>query len=237
MSSGDYTSTFLKKLREYERLMKFASYRYSVPGLDPDDMYQEALLILDKMLRKYDFDPDSSDFRKMFKTELWHGLWNVMHRYKVSKRSWKKVVHFDYHDLDTKGPLDSRVSIEAVSSNSTPETHVIASQANKEIEKFIQTLTERLDDDAQRVLAEILNPKSWDEIPEEFKENQFGDDYWRTPKKKVPLHVIAYMLDWSHIRVRRAMRRIRREAKELGGELGLPLISAAKSRHRRKRAD
>ena len=39
-------TSFLTQLKEYETLIKFASWRYHIPGrLDPEDLYQEGISV------------------------------------------------------------------------------------------------------------------------------------------------------------------------------------------------
>ncbi len=272
---GNHTAVFTRKLKEYESLIRYASRRYQIRGvLDPDDLYQEGLLILDKMLRpgvhdyEHEFDPDSVDFRKMFKTELWHGLWKVLQKCKAQKRDWKKIVHKDYSQLEKNAsrsgrcgaPTDDQVGLDLVGSLSdasyvggssdrslsdklagdvfshglNPEQQLEAREYIEDLDEFIDTLICRLDDEARVVLSELLYPRDWDEIPDDCKTNGYEDEYWRVPKR-VPQHVLARMLDWPLIRVRRSISRIRKHAAAIGEELNMPRVAAGfKKRKRRK---
>lgn len=269
MATGDRDEVFLQKLREFEGLIRYASRRYHIPGvLDPDDLYQEGLLILDKMLcddYAYVLDPDSIDFKKMFKTELWHGLWKVLQKCKTQKRDWKKLIGKDFSQLersassskrgarleDKRIPLNfdqgdqsfndttfrstwNRTLEEAISSGLNPEQFLELQEKISEVDNLLDILIERLDDEARIVLIELLHPRSWDEIPTEYKTNGTRDDYWRVPRK-VPQHVLARILGWPLIRVRRAVSRIRRHAGALGDELGFDLIAVAGLKKRRRR--
>lgn len=228
-----YEALFIRKLQEWEGLIKFASRRYSVPGvLDPEDLYQESLIILDNMFRKYDFEPDSDDFRKMFKTELWHGLWHVLQRTKASKRDWKRLVPKDYSDMENESTCGDRdVAPGHVMSTDNPELAYAEKEAHEAVDKLIDLLVERLDDEAKVILNEMLHPRSWDDIPEEFKFTGREEVYWRTPKH-IPQHTIAEVLGWPLIRVRRAAKRVRRQAKALGEELGLDILAAVEFQRR-----
>ncbi len=106
---GDHCEEFLSKLKEFSSLIRFASYRCQIPGvLDSDDLYQEGLMILDRMFHEdypYLLDTDI-DFRKMFKTELWHGLFKIIKRHKAQQRDFKKVVPQDYSELEKRSQLN-----------------------------------------------------------------------------------------------------------------------------------
>ncbi len=234
---------FLRKLKEYEGLIRYASQRYRVPGvLEAEDLFQEGLCILNEMFGKYSFEPDSVDFRKMFKTELWHGLWKVLQKHKTQKRDWKRKLNADFSDLeriisnDFRGARDLSTSYvghvgqdkifkpDAFQSTGDPEQDLILQQQQDIIEGFVDALIEKLDDDARIVLHELLYPRDWEDIPDEFKiTGEWSDIYWRRPKK-VPQHVVAKLLGWPLIKVRRAIKRIRREAVAVGADLKLDFI-------------
>jgi len=193
------------------------------------------------MFVEYDFDPESDDFRKMFKTELWHGLWKVLQKFKTQKRDWKRLVQKDYSDLESRAasdswasdPGDPDVGEEILSGKLTPFQRLETLEDISELDEFIDTLVHRLDDEARVLLSEILYPRSWDEIPQEYKTNGTEDEYWRVPKK-IPQHVIARMLGWPLIRVRRALSRIRKQAAALGEEQGNPRIAAGIKKRKRR---
>jgi len=227
---SSYSEEYLRKLREFDRLIRYAAFRYRIPGvLDSEDLYQEGLIILDKMFRKYNFHPDSDDFRKMFKTELWHGLWHVLQKYKQSKRDWRRVLNKDLSTLELASDEESgNLHSDALHAfASSPEDHVRETQTNESLSLFLDTLVARLDDEARVVLSELLYPRSWSEIPEESKKNSSDDIYWRCPKKRIPRHILASILGFPKIRVRRAIKRIRSAALEVSTELGTDLVSKA----------
>lgn len=234
----DYTELFLRKVEEWEGLIRFASHRYRIPGvLEPDDLYQEGLMILDDMFRKYDFEPDSDDFRKMFKTELWHGLWHVLQKYKTIKRDWRKVTPKDFADIErdlASGEADG-LPLDRVTCTFTPEEAYEIKESTENTERFIEMLVDRLDDEARVVLSELIYPRTWDEIPDKYKCTGNDEVYWRVPKK-VPQHVLADLLGWPLIRVRRAITRIRKHAKALGVEVGFEEMASAQIGRRKKNA-
>lgn len=217
----DNAAVYQQKLKEYESLMRYAARRYRIQGvLDPDDLYQEACVILYRMFLKYDFDENSVDFRKMFKTELWHGLSKVLHRFKTKKRDHTKPVRGNAETLENEGLVSF-----CDQGHPSPEDQVIQNESVAEVDKFLETLIMRLDDEALVVLYELLYPRSWLDVPDSYKANVFDDKYWRAPKK-VPQHVVAGVLGLPLIRVRRTIKRIRREAVRVGEELGLKGVAA-----------
>jgi len=227
----DYSAAFTRKLSEYENLIRYASRRYRIRGvLEPEDLYQEGLMILDSMFHKYDFDPDSVDFRKMFKTELWHGLWHVLKLHKTQKRHHTKLHPDDYADLEKKAAHSGMSNLPGDPSvfcaSSDPEESYSLVEEERVVESFVDKLVDRLDAEAQLVLNELVYPREWEEIPDYCKMTQDLMLYERVPSR-IPNHVIAELLDIPIIRVRRAIRRIRTEARQLGEELGLPIFAKA----------
>lgn len=265
MPTGNRDEVFLQKLQEFESLIRYASNRYHIPGvLDPEDLYQEGLLILDKVVTDelanewvlasrrsgarihVDKLADrTADFRKMFKTELWHGLWHVLQKFKTKKRDWRKLEQNDFSDINRSVSEDypwdrsltrsASVKAEDISSvGLDPEQIVELAEKLQEVDSFLDILINRLDDEARVVLHELLYPRSWDEIPKVLRTNGYDDEYWRVPKK-IPQHVLARMLGWSLIRVRRAISRIRKQATVVGDELGLDILAVTGFRKRRKK--
>lgn len=230
---GDHTKQFNEKVQEYNRLIWYAARRYRIQGvLDPEDLYQEGLIILDKMFREYDFHPDSPDFRKMFKTELWHGLHHVLQRHKAEKRDHRNtVLGEDVSELieSSEGDMWDRPRPE------TPEQKIFAGLEIERVDEFIETLYQQLDWEAQVVLREIINPRSWEEIPESCRTTKNDEPVWRK-FKQIPQHVIANILDWPLIAVRRAIKRIRKTAKLLARDSGFKLLAAVDLNKRKRRA-
>lgn len=224
--------TYERKLQEYKPLIKYAARRYSIPGVagaEADDLYQEGCLILDWMVRHSQFEVDSHDFRKMFKTKLWHGLADTLKSHKRKKNDYRKVVYYEQRREDLDGEAqakelsaqDLETSLQSIrGSERDPEQAALDYEQMLKVERFIEILTARLDSDARKMFYELLYPKSWDEIPEEYHRTSQGDVHWRKPRKKIPQHVIADMLGWSVMRVRRSTGRLRREAAAVAEELG-----------------
>lgn len=218
---------FQQKLKEFNKLIRFASYRYRIPGvLDSEDLYQEGLLILSTMFTKYDFDSSSLDFRKMFKTELWHGLNKIMQKQKQKKRDYRKKANYDYsyHTLasdDEKNAVDSNVAA------SSPEENATCNEDANEAVDFVMRVRERLDREGQLVLDELMNPREWDDVPEEFRREPWGGVYWREPRNGVPRHIIADMLGIPRIRLKRTVKKVRKVAAEVAEELGMSQLQIA----------
>lgn len=252
MATQAREALFSEKLQEFEGLIRFASTRYRIDGvLSPDDLYQEGLMILDKMVRgdyRHDLDPHSTDFRKLFKVELWHGLNKVLQKYKTQKRNYKCLINGDISQIEIQLQSASRskrryrahtteiVASEAGTMYVRAEQHDLLEflEAVRDAEKFVDALAFRISDDDRLLLFELLYPRSWEDIPNHLRVTITGDDYWRTPRK-VPFHVIADVLEWSLTKARRSLARIRREASLLAKEYGFELISSVDERKRRKR--
>jgi hypothetical protein len=68
-------------------LILYASKRFSIPGRnEPEDLCQEGFIQLTKMLDKHpDWEPDSVDFRKMFKKYLFNHMIELV-RYETRER-------------------------------------------------------------------------------------------------------------------------------------------------------
>lgn len=247
MFEEDREAVFLDKLQEYEGLIRFASKRYQIPGiLDCEDLYQEGCMILNKMLQDdyaYPLDPYSRDFRKMFKTELWHRLGHCTHKQKARKRDYRKVAFKDFGDIDPTPVNDSSArdtftneELDSFSSGLSPEELYEAIEHQCDVEEFLDNLIESLDDEAQIVLSELLFPTPWEEIPDSCKLKSDFTVRVRNPKKKIPQSVLAEMLDWPLVRVRRAITRIRRTAIIIAENKGLKVLaSATKGRPKTKR--
>ncbi len=204
---------FDDKLSKFKRLMRFAAWKYSIPGvLEQVDLYQEALVILNSVFRKYS-TKDDSEFRKLFKTELWHGLSNVTRSYKCLKRDYRVSVPLENggtEDGDQWGDQPACFQTAQVS----PETELITKEDYEAAGELVDRVISVLDDDAVDVLGELLDPTPWASIPDVFKtpliDFGFGTTYSRTPKT-VPRHVIADMLGMSLREVRLAKSRIAKE--------------------------
>lgn len=227
----DYCDEFMDKLKEFDSLIRYAAHRCRIPGvLDPEDLYQEGLLILDRMFHddyEYYLETDV-DFRKMFKTELWHGLIKIINKHKAKRRDFKKVLNEDYIDIERKVQMreEGAPAVEAFQGNYDPEQAFFVKEEADQVELFMDKLVERLDDDANVVLQELMYPTDWEDIPEVFKWTATDGVYERMPKR-VPLHIIAELLGWPHIKVRRAVKRIRKASQELAPEMGFDLIAIA----------
>jgi len=226
-----YDAEFAAILQEYIGLIKYAAKRYSVPGLlDKEDLVQEGMLILDQLLEDNEFDPTTPDFRRMFKTLLWHGLASKVSAFRAQKRDFRKLVY--ENDTDDEGGDTSGSWL--VSSDPSPE-QLSASIADAEVlRNFLETLLARLDDEAKGILQEILSEKSWEEIPEQYRCTELEDEYTRVPKRKVTGYALAGSLGIPFIRFKRGLKRIRVAAVDVADEVGLEAIRQLDFYRRRK---
>ena len=226
------TTLFVQKLKEHESLIRYAAKRYRIQGVvEPEDLYQEGLMILHQMIDKYDFDPYSDDFRKMFKTELWHGLWKMLRHSKATKRDHRATVVHDFQepDYDEHGNHEHskpRLNAALASPDSQPDEAVSDQQHAARTVVFLHRLRASLDSEARDVLDYVLNPPTWDDVPPALRVTKEGDEYWKLPSR-IPQHVTAFMLGIPIIRFRRALKRIRKKAALIGDEEGLDLVAAA----------
>ena len=117
----------------------------------------------------------------------------------------------------------------------TPESQFIEMEEVLEASSFVDKLRDFLEDDedALVLLEELLNPRDWADIPEDCRVTRDDLCYERLPRR-IPMHVLALVLDWSSIRVRRTLKRIRVAAKKLAEREQLELLSSAPIGRRRK---
>lgn len=226
---------FSKKLKEFDKLIRYASWRLKRDGvIEAQDLYQEGLLLLNKMFSTR-FDPDSVDFRKMFKTELWHGLKHIVHDRKATKRGLQfrngmvNVDDLNVHLMEKRPMADSlkrdvSVYTEEMTSHENGELSYLETETQKQIDYFLEELTHRLDDEARIVLLELLQPREWSDIPEDQRVTKEGDEHFRLPSK-VPQATIARYLGMSSTGLRRAVKRIREAAVQLHEDLDLRIVS------------
>jgi len=160
----------------------------------------------------------------MFKTELWHGLWHVLHRCKAQKRDWKKLVNIEDLNLEEdESSIDYIVAVPVLD----PEEKLRLQQKQENVTDFVETLLLRIDDISKNVLNELLNT-TWEEVPDYMKFTASGLPYLSIEyRSMIPNHIIAELLDIPVSHVRRSIKRIRREAIELAKELGLDKMSKA----------
>ncbi|MCG8433048.1 MAG: hypothetical protein MJA83_03325 [Gammaproteobacteria bacterium] len=168
-----------------------------------------------------------TEFNKMFKTELWHGLSKIIQLHKTQKRDYKRVMSEDFSELESTRPEFSLLS--SFEGTSNPERDCLLREEAYRVDSFLKRLSETLDSDANVVLHELIYPTPWEDIPEVFKWTSAGGVYERVPQK-VPLHIVADLLDWPLIKVRRAVKRIRKRGQELAAEMNLDLVTCARQR-------
>jgi hypothetical protein len=125
----------------------------------------------------------------------------------------------------------------------TPGESLDTKEQESSAEEFVSRLCERLDDDSRVILAEILYPRSPEEIPEEYIKTVKGDEPWRKPRKYISRHVLADILGLPRIRVRRAVKKIKKAATQVAQELELNSVAQvgldwlAKRKHRGELAE
>lgn len=203
-----YHTAFLAQRKKYESLMQYAAFRCAIPGvLDQEDLYQEALIILDKMFRKYDFAPDTDDFRKLFKTELWHGLCKVVAKYNTQARDHKMSVSANTND---EGGYDlfSRTS----GDYGDPEEILVYAEGVKRSEKLLSMLMGSISEDAIAVLELTLD--------QDGMRDALRSEYTRLPARLCSSMLGEY-LGWDKARVSRAKAELESRALAVAEILGI----------------
>ncbi len=229
--------SFESKLKEFENLIWYVARRYHIAGvLDVEDLFQEGLLILDSMFDKYSCHPDSVDFRKLFKTELWHGLSKALRKHKTQKRDYRiaesfESIIFAEPDSTTRavGYKEQDLNLECESS----ESSYLENQEHQEIIDLVSKLFSRLNEDEQTVLDLLINPMDWDEIDPSFQTTMDGLEYYRVPVNP-PQHSIAGTLGWSLTYYKQTLLSVRKSVKLVSKEYGFDLFKDAGLGKRRK---
>lgn len=199
------TDVFATKLKQFDGLIRYAARRCRTPAIDADDLYQEGTIILDNMLDKYEFDPASDDFDRMFKTELWHGLVDALRKTKAKKRDFRSTSYLEDIEAD---------DYSVVVGGKSPEDILSEKEVAIRVGEFLDKLIAALDYDSVLVLGELVSPTSWDELPRDVKSLSDYDLYERVPSK-VPNYIRAEVLGMSPTKFKRTIRKIRSRASQV----------------------
>jgi len=202
---------FNKQAKKYNRKLRRIAENLKIPGvLDPDDLFQEGLIILDRVLNEYNFDPESTDFEKYFKTAAYHRMITLQRYHQAKMRNWKKtVVESGCKSRDDEGPaffLDTLPS-----ANCTPEEYLMYSDSETKAANFRADLIELLPMETVELLIELIDPTP-------MSENEVKAYFHRIPSnisRSRPTWLIAQQLKWSRSKVRRHMLKIREAAASL----------------------
>lgn len=201
---------FAARKAEYEGLLKYAAQRYSVPGvLDFDDVYQLSQTILLNFVTEQPPEILNSpeDFRKLFKTALFHDLINEVNKTKAQCRDWRRQVsstgstsdgeEFSLLDLLPSGDADPEACYEQVESQE---------RANE----FFLALANRLSDDGKLLLLELVNPR---DVPAELRAQ-----YKRAPMSQTSTWLLSQYLGWPCPKVTRELKKLRDTSWDLMSE-------------------
>lgn len=194
-----------RKAREFHSLLRGAAHYYAVPGvLDPDDLYQQGLVLLDRMFTQRDLYPDSPDFRKLFKTELWHGLSNQCGKERAQCRDWRRRISETQGELgaDDEYTLWDLLPAPAL----TPEAALEWAQSAQRVQAFLADMYLVLDPAGRALLQELMEPTE--------VEAAVLATYQRVPSKP-STQMLARKLHWSQTRVKRVLATIREHARRL----------------------
>jgi len=218
--------TFIRKLREYEPLLWAAAKRFEIKGvLLPEDLYQEGMIALEQTFEEHwKTDPDSPDFTRSFKSRLFHRMSDVLRRHKTQSRDWRREVR-DGARLSPDATTDPDVPVcDRLPQSVFPPPD--SSLELRDLKRFVKTLEADLKeaslngplwgssaDDALEVLRLVVDDGL--EIPDEIREA-----YERMPSRMTNM-VLAEITGWDVMKVRRALKRLRKHARQLAGSFGL----------------
>lgn len=208
-------SDFVAALSIFESTIWSYARHYSISGvIEPQDLYQDGLMELHKMLGMEQYQGLSEDtFSTYFKTRLASKFLKCIRHSTQKKRDWKSTVHFrNIEDLvDSKDSTDvEKLQIGCIKIDASqfdrlsqdPETELEHMQKIEEARQFIVDVKAGLDDEAQWLFDQMLIGDVPDEVKGEFK--------------RVPSHasitVLGMIFGWDRARTWRIMQKVRRRA-------------------------
>ncbi len=216
---------FEKKVIEYEPLLWYAARRFEIPGILPrEDLYQEGLIVLDELLTETIVNhPDSGDFTRSFKTRLFHRMSEKLKPHKTQKRDWKKelrdLLFKDERDNDGTVSIFNRIpqstfpSPDHLSELLALQQYLDALESDLKQASLTGQLWGNSADDALEVLHLVIDPDL--KIPKEI-----SSIYERFPTA-LTKPLLSELTGWDRNKVRRALRRLRKHARELAPKFGI----------------
>jgi RNA polymerase sigma factor (sigma-70 family) len=212
---------FVLKLREFEPLLWYAANRFEIPGvLWKEDLYQEGLLALEESLDQCVDHPETLQFTRYFKSYLFHRMSDCLRRHKRHCRDWRREVREVLGDSEDPevNPL-ARVPQDTYPS---PD-YALEMEA---VRKYLEAVTNDLEraaregsiwgnsaEDALELVKILTDPDL--EVPEEV----------HALYERVPAHlshtILAEITGWDAMKVRRALRRLRKHAISLAAAYGV----------------
>lgn len=224
MSIYDSTNDefFLKKLKEFESLLWYVAKRFEIPGvLSKEDLYQEGLITLDFALEQnWEYHPDTPEFNRMFKSRLYHAMSAQLRFHKQRCRDWRNELRDSVTSYeDSEGSLLDNLQ---QSTFRSPDYRL----ENDSVKMFFVALESRIEDaasngsiwggsadDALTIFRMISDPNF--EVPQSVV-----DMYERFPSRLTNT-ILSEVLGWNVMRVRRAVSKLRKHAKELSIDYGI----------------
>jgi len=158
-------AVFASLIKKYESYMWYAAQRYSQPPrIEPEDQYQEALLVLHDLASSGEYPLDSVDFDKVFRSKIWWVLGDKLDRIKSLKRDFRKessenLVSEDNEEVSI-WDLDPKLS--ANSCFSAPGIDMMFFEEIEEIKAS-------LDDTEKRLLDLYLDPTPLKDLIEDYR--------------------------------------------------------------------
>jgi len=196
MSNFVEEQKFRRLESQWSRYIDVMAARFSMEPNDQWDLYNEGLLILHQTSQE--FDTQSVDFSKMFRTKLAHHFTSYVYYNKAMKRN-----------VNLKTSLS--VSEDYDNSNDSINPEVVRSWREKfnhtyEGEDYVRKFLSLLSDDDRRLLIEMMDPSSnllklWDDCIKEY-------EYERVPEN-IPWYVYAKFFGWTIRKVRYSINRMR----------------------------
>jgi RNA polymerase sigma factor (sigma-70 family) len=223
MSNRD--DAFTIKLQQYDSLLWYVSKHYEIEGVLPrEDLYQEALIVLDETVEVDEEHIRSDEFARELRNNLKYRLANARRHLSRDKRDWRRLlaltdgsawggtaeeptpagVTSTMSHSPSKGCPEFIATID-LEEQPNPETIVIETEESLKAQAFIGDLIERVDPTSQQVLNSLLA----DDLPDEV-----ASRYRRLPKH-TSQEMLAQMLGWDRSKVKRALERIRKAARRL----------------------
>lgn len=225
---SEYEDCLRRKEKDFRSLLRFAAKRYEIKGILPfEDLYQEGLIALhDTLEYHWDMDPDSDNFSRAFRYRLFHRLAKELRRYRTKSRDYKCCESLSSED-ESSIPRFKNKLVDYVN---TPDRSLEVSA----LRKYISAL----EDDLERAsLTGSIWGNSADDGLEIFRlfkdyDGPLGDDVsYERVHRRMNNPAICRITGMDLMKVRRALRRLRKHAMTLAPQYG---VDVPREKQRRK---
>jgi hypothetical protein len=212
---------------QWKGLIHKAACRYEVPGkYDYDDAVQEAVLIIWDLLgggeSKHAWDHTGDEFRKVFKTVLFHKLCDSNRYWRTSKRNYRKEISLNRRMNQTNEDADPDFF-------STKTGYVTA--CNQSDDPAAPVMFDELCRKMERALPEYARVLWQNMVSPSPKLCQAMDEYLVSReinyRHRVPIIVYSIALDIPYKVCRNALREIRKTYCEVFGRDDLKHLAVA----------